>query len=451
MAAVVVAACAAGSFGPAPSLPAAASHGVRPAQAAGAANSPRGTIRHIVIAIQENRSFNNLFYGFPGAKTSRYGYDSDNNRVALAAVALEAGWDVDHSSASFFAACNGTGSIPGTDCRMNGFNHETVTCGGRFAPPCPNKEPQYAYVPHSETKPYFDMGKQYVVADRMYASNFDASSFISHQYIIAGQANGAVDFPFGEWGCPGGPGDDINTVGPERQVPYGQEAVCSDPTTLADELDNAGISWAYYTSSIDQQDGIWSAYQAIKHIYQGKDWTKDVITPQKRFFTDVSHGKLRAVNWITPTCANSDHAGCTSNTGPSWIASIVNAVGESPYWKSTAVFVFWDDYGGWYDSEPPAYVDYDGLGLRVPLVIVSPYAKKGRVSHVHYEHGSILKFVEDAFGLPRMAASDTRATSPAADCFDFGKPPRRFVPIQSPYDETYFQKQTDDRRLPDWE
>ncbi len=411
----------------------------------------RGKIQHVVIIIQENRSLNNLFYGFPGAKTTTFGYDSKNAKIELKPVGLEAEWDVDHSAASFLAACNGTGSLPGTHCRMNGFDKEQVTCGGQFESPCPNKHPQYAYVPHSETKPYFDIGKQYVLSDEMYASNFDSSSYISHQYIIAGQANSAYDYPFGAWGCSGGPGDNINTVGPQRQLPYGQVPVCWDGTTLGDELDDAGVSWAYYTSQIQQLDGIWNAYQAIKHIYNGKDWKKDVITPQKQFLSDVSDGKLRAVSWITPTYANSDHAGSNSSTGPSWVASLVNAIGESPYWKSTAIFVFWDDYGGWYDPQPPALVDYDGLGVRIPMLVVSAYARKGHVAHAHYEHGSILKFVEDSFGLPRLSASDKRAISPAGDCFDFSKPARRFVPIQSPYDETYFKDQPLDRRIPDWE
>ncbi len=410
-----------------------------------------GKIKHIVIIVQENRSFNNLFYGYPGAKTVTHGMDSENKRVKLIPVVLEIPWDINHGSSDFFAACNGTGSIPGTNCRMNGFDKELVSCG-RLGGRCPNKHPQYAFVPHSETKPYFDIAQQYVLADRMYASNFDSSSFVSHQYIIAGQAQSSVDYPFGSaWGCPGGPNDKINIVGPERQVPDGQEVVCWDPTTLGDELDAAGISWAYYAGAIGHDGSIWSAYQAIKHIYKGKDWKNDVLSPQTKFFDDVSGGKLRSVSWVTPTLENSDHAGSDSNTGPSWVSSLVNAIGESPYWDSTAIFIFWDDYGGWYDPEPPAFSDYDGLGLRIPMLIVSPYAKPGHVSHVHFEHGSILKFVEDTFGLPRMAASDARATSPAKDAFSFGNPPRAFVPIQSPYDVDYFKHQPIDYRTPDAE
>jgi phospholipase C len=439
-----------GGMAPSPALPFASPVHLAGGDQRAHRGASSGKIKHIVIIVQENRSFNNLFKGFPGARTAKYGYDTSGNKIELLPIGLETIWDLDHSSNSFFAACNGTGSIPGTKCKMNGFNQEWVGCGGR-SNPCPIKHPQYAYVPFSETKPYFDIGKQYVVADEMYASNFDASSFISHQYIISGQAGGgAVNYPFGYWGCPGGSGDDISKVGPRRQIPYGSELACWDPTTLGDELDNAGISWAFYTSTYFGDGGIWSAYQAIKHIYDGPDWKKDVITPQTNFFNDVSNGKLRAVNWITPTCANSDHAGCGANTGPSWVTSLVNAIGESKYWDSTAMFILWDDYGGWYDPKAPKYVDYDGLGLRIPMLVVSAYAKQGHVSHVPYEHGTILKFVEDTFGLPRLTASDKRA-NPPADAFDFSRPPRKFVKFQAPYGRAYFMHQPPDLRIPDWE
>lgn len=109
----------------------------------------------------------------------------------------------------------------------------------------------------------------------------------------------------------------------------------------------------------------------------------------------------------------------------------------------------WDDYGGWYDHVPPPYVDYDGLGMRLPLIIISPYAKRKYVSHVQYEHGSILRFIEDQFALPRLTASDARATSPEADAFDFSQAPRKFKPIKSALGERYFLHERPDRRPPD--
>ena len=199
--------------------------------------------------------------------------------------------------------------------------------------------------------------------------------------------------------------------------------------------------------------GIWNAYQAIAHIRNGHDWRADVVAPQTRFFKDVSNGELPAVTWVTPTCADSDHASCDSNHGPDWVASLVNAIGKSPYWGSTAIFVFWDDYGGWYDHVPPPLADYDGLGIRVPLIVISPYAKKGYVSHVQYEHGSMLKFVEQRFNLAALSATARRANSPAGDCFIFRRrrePSRRYwrectPPISSTSGPTCAEPTTNDR------
>ena len=263
-------------------------------------------------------------------------------------------------------------------------------------------------------KPYFSIAKQYVLADKMFASNFDGSSFVSHQYLIAAQASSTVDYPLTYWGCDGGPQDTIGTITQQRT--YGSSIqACFDNQTLGDELDAAGISWRYYTSNIYKDGNLWNAYQAISHIRYGPDWKADVVNPQTRFFKDVKNGVLPAVSWVTPTCENSDHSGCNTGHGPAWVASLVNAIGKSQYWNSTAIFIMWDDYGGWYDHVPPALVDYDGLGIRVPLLIVSPYAKQGYVSHVHYEHGSILSSSRTSSGLrgwrPATPARPRRKTT----------------------------------------
>ncbi|MFY9666222.1 MAG: alkaline phosphatase family protein [Candidatus Cybelea sp.] len=411
---------------------------------------PIEKIKHIVIIVQMGRSFNDLFMGFPGAKTATYGYDSKNKKIVLQPIGFARKWDLEHNAQGFIAACNGTGKIPGTDCRMNGFDNETWTCRQVGQPKCPIEFPPYSYVPHSETKPYFSMAHQYVLADEMYPSDFDASEFISLQYIIAGvNPDSSTGYPDEiPWGCPGGPTDRIYTLGAGRRISARTVVPCWGPDTLGKELDANGISWAYYASRVkgingrancggkpdadyaNERSGIWSAYQAIKYICYGADWNKDVISPPGRFSTDVKNGEFRSVTWVTPTYRNSDYGG--NDSGPSWVASIVNVIGESKFWDSSAIFIFWSDYGGWYDPEPPQYVDNDGLGIRVPLLIISPYAKDGYVSHVHYEHGSILKFIEDRFRLARLAASDRRANSPETDSFDFTQPPRKFVPIKAP-------------------
>jgi len=388
----------------------------------------KSPIQHVIIVIQENRSFDNLFQGYPGADTQAFGYGLLGNKIPLRPVSLAAKYGLDHFSPQFFADYDNG--------RMDGFQSEPA--GG----PHP-ADPAYGYVPHAESKIYFQMAHQYVLADRMFTSHIDAS-FVSHQYIIAGQAQHSVDVPTIEWGCGGNNEDTVETLLADRS--YGpQQSPCFNYTTLGDELDKAGLSWRFYAAGLTD---IWSGYQAISHIYNGPDWA-NVIAPNTQFLSDVGNGILSNVTWITPTCTTSDHAGCGTKLGPEWVASIVDAVGESRFWDSSAIFIMWDEWGGWYDHVPPPYVDYDGLGIRVPLLIVSPYAKRGYVSHVQYEHGSVLRFTEDQFGLLPMAASDKRANSPQDDAFDFTASPRPFSPFGQNLQAKDYDRLFPDRRPPD--
>jgi phospholipase C len=327
---------------------------------------------------------------------------------------------------------------------MDGFDKETGFDG-------PFKDPQYVYVPHRDSKPYFDMAHEWVLADRMFQSQLD-ESFVAHQYIIAAQAQSSVDLPFGLWGCPGGASNEVATITARRTYGSYQEP-CFDYQTLGDELDKAKLSWRFYTSKYGNasSDGgsWWSGYQAVRHIYYGPDWKKDVITPQKTFLSDVKAGKLANFTWITPLCSDSDHVNCGGGYGPSWVSAIVNAVGKSKFWNTTAIFVQWDDWGGLYDPVKPPYMGPDGLGFRVPLLVISPYAKKDHVSHVQYETAGVLRFAEDLWGLSQLTAADKRATSPAADCFDFTQQPRVFIPIKAPKYPSFFLHQTNDYRAPD--
>ncbi len=406
-----------------------------------------GKITHVVYIVQENRSFNNLFQGYPGAYTVSSGKDSKGATIALRPVSLAYKYDIDHSSAAMFAACRGTAKLPGTKCRMDGFDKELA-----FDGPPGIKHPMYVYVPHKESKPYFDMAHQWVLADRMFQSQLD-ESFVAHQFVIAAQAQSSVDLPYGPWGCEPGPSDYVLTIKRDRSLGDG-EVPCFDYQTLGDELDKAALSWRFYSSWYDVRGSgsgaLWSGYQAIKHIYNGPDWA-NIIAPQKKFLTDVAHGQLANFTWITPVCSDSDHSNCGGGFGPSWVAALVNALGQSKFWGSTVIFVQWDDWGGLYDPVPPPFKDYDGLGFRVPLLVISPYAKKNYVSHVQYETASVLRFAEDLFGLGQLSAADQRAASPADDCFDFSRRPRAFVPIKAPRDRKFFFDQPNDNRAPDYE
>ncbi|MBV9080789.1 MAG: hypothetical protein JO102_06690 [Elusimicrobia bacterium] len=135
------------------------------------------------------------------------------------------------------------------------------------------------------------------------------------------------------------------------------------------------------------------------------------------------------MTWITPAFANSDLSGSLSAGGPNWVASVVNAVGESRFWNTSAIVVMWSGFGGWYDHVAPPMLDYEGLGFRVPVLVVSPYALSGSVVHTQFETGSVLKFVEDTFGLPRLAVSDARARDLGASTLNLKQAPRAFVPI----------------------
>jgi phospholipase C len=343
-----------------------------------------------------------------------------------------------------FAACDGTGRLPGTDCRMDGFDQEQ-----HFGGPA---NPEYVYVPHAESKPYFDMAHEGVLADRMFASQLD-ESFVAHQYAIAAQAAWSVNLPTFRWGCAGGKFNTVKTITKARKRGPPIHP-CFDYTTLGDELDAAKLSWRFYAAGYGSNDAgyEWSGYQAVRHIYEGPDWKRNVVTPNWKFITDVRRGKLANFTWITPVCDDSDHVNCGGGYGPSWVAALVNTVGKSKFWKTTAIFVQWDDWGGLYDHVPPPYADRDGLGFRVPLLVISPYAKRDYVSHVQYETASVLRFAEDLFGLNQLAAADRRAASPAADCFDFVRKPRPFVKIEAPLPPGFFMHNRDANYFaPDYE
>ena len=166
-------------------------------------------------------------------------------------------------------------------------------------------------------------------------------------------------------------------------------------------------------------------------MFDGPEWTTNISKPNTNILVDIKRGGLPAMSWVIPTFAESDHEGAGDQNGENWVSTVVNSLGISQYWSSTAIIVVWDDWGGFYDHVPPQYLDYDGLGFRTPILVISPYAKHHYVSHVQYEFGSIDQFVEDVFGLGRLAASDTRANSLIPDCFDFTQTRRTFSKLHT--------------------
>jgi phospholipase C len=396
-------------------------------------------IQHVVFIVQENRSFNNLFLGFPNALTQDYGYNEKGQQIVLHAQTLKTHWDLPHFSYSFFVDCDGQGKLPGTDCKMDGWNDQK----GSFMQPA---NAAYAYVPRREIKPYWMMAQQYVLADNMFASQLDGS-FIAHQFAVAAYASRSVNSPGGNWGCEGGKYDDIQTLTDKRT--FGKSInVCYNNPTIGINADRSKLSWRFYAGQIYGDGGIWSSYQSDHAVYYGPDWKTDVINPPAQVLSDIAAGKLANITWITPTYETSDHAGMWAHLGPAWVASVVDAIGKSKFWSSTAIFIMWDDWGGWYDPVNPVYEDYDGLGFRVPLIVVSPYAKQGSVTHTQYETASVLRYMEDNFGLPQMAKADARANDPANDptVFDYGQSPRPFQAIPGAKSTEYWLKMEESTR-----
>lgn len=443
-------------------------------------------IKHIVIIVQENRSFDDFFAMFPGAHGATRGKEKVKRGgkfvdkwVTLKSVPLLQGNDLQHCHSAFETDYDGG--------KMDGFNRE-----GKGV--CPHGQPAghepYQYVQKSDIEPYWDIADQWVLADETFQTQ-SSGSFTAHQDLIRGgtcitSANSCnltspdsstlslVDNPTNfPWGCDAPSGVTTSTINDKWQVSKGTGPFpCTKAfpdygsggyPTLADLLDQAGVKWKYYTpcfSSADQKNcspssdcdvnagcagGTLDAFDVIWSVRNSSAWGKKVVWPETKILNDVTNNTLPPVSWVIPNDADSDHPGekCGCDDGPSWVASVVNAVGESSYWKSSVIVVLWDDWGGFYDNVPPPIHDgWGGLGFRVPMMILSPYAiagsgSGGYISHTQYEFGSILKFIENNWSLGSLGTTDTRANS-IDDVFNYSQTPRKFNSISSKHDARYF-------------
>lgn len=398
-----------------------------------------------MIIVQENRSVDNLFNGLPGAETVTYGLNSKGLKIRLQPIPLTAPYDISHKHNAF--------TVEYANGALDGFNLVRSHCRNRSKCPLTGLR-AYAYVPRNEVEPYFSMATQYAFADHMFETN-QGPSFPAHQYILSGTSatkkNSTLKAaenprtPQGKFtgGCDSPQGSVVSLIDP-----YGKETQqiypCFDRPALTDLLEAKSLTWHYYQSH--GGPGLWNAPDAILHIWQSPYYDTNVTWPPSTVLGDINNGRLASVAWVTPTLRESDHAGGTDGSGPSWVSAVVNAIGHSPYWNSTAIFVTWDDWGGWYDHIAPKQFNSYELGFRVPLICISPYAKAGFVSHKRHEFGSILKFVERNFHLGSLGTTDARSDD-LSDCFNFSQAPRTFKTIAAPHGAEYFLRQpmsTDD-------
>ena len=374
----------------------------------------RWPIKHVVFLIKENRTFDNLFGTFPGADGVTFGYDQGVRRALTPGTDGSIGSeDIPHCY-----VCSRTAWDHG---KMDGFNQGTVS--DRWS---------YTQLHGPQLPNYWHWAKEFLLGDRFFSSA-QGPSFPNHLYAISAQSGGAHDNPrrtgafrsSNTFGCDAPAGQTVTVVdseGHEKQV-----RPCFNFSTEGDLLNKAKIDWAYYAANPDQLGYIWSAYSAISHIRETPQWHRHVL-PVDNLITDINKDRLPPVTWVAPRYEVSEHPQYNFCLGENWSTRVIDAIMRSPMWKDTAIFVTWDDYGGFYDHVPPLQVDNFGFGIRVPLLVISPYARTGVIDHHLGEFSSVLRFIEDNWGLRQLTARDGAANDLSYD-FDFGQKPRPPDPL----------------------
>jgi phospholipase C len=408
-----------------------ATPGLQPGPQAGGAPTPEPSagetpidipIKHVVFIIKENRTFDNYFARYPGAEGADTGKTSTGETVELSVATDVLEPDLGHGFFDGVLAINGG--------RMNGY--DLVTNGGNLS--------GYSSFTRKGLPNYWAYADNFVLSDHTFSSMY-GPTFPAHLYTMAAQAGRATGNKL-ETNAEGGycddPGETVYRFAKlsreeERAVMRAEELAdpgtignywervraCFDFEVLPDQLNERGISWRYYVD-----DGSWmNALLAIKHIRFSKYWKKNVI-PEERLLGDIENERLRRISWVVPGPGFNEHPGGPSVCmGENWTVEHINAIMRSKYWKNTAIFLTYDDFGGFYDHVPPPHYDVMGLGPRVPMQIISPWTKEGYVDKTVYEFSSVLKFMETVYGLECMTPRDCQASN-MLNAFDFEQEPR---------------------------
>jgi phospholipase C len=378
---------------------------------------PTGPIKHIVFFIKENRTFDDYFGTYPGANGATTATDSTGKVVPLHHQPDQI-LDINHSSESAnMAYDNG---------KMDKFN--LISSQKDAKPNDTYGNNSLTQLQQSDIPNYWKYAQNYVLGDNMFSSLM-GPSFPNHLYTVAAQSGGANDNPKTDknvgtlgnatkgWGCDV-PNQKVQVKNASGVV--SEQEACFDFKTLTDELDASNYSWRYYAPPSGSGGYIWSAFDAIKHIRYGPDWK--FVVPTEDFMKDAASGNLPTVSWIVTPAKVSEHPPASVCVGENWTVQMLNTLMQGPDWSSTAVFLTWDDFGGFYDHVPPQQVDGYGLGFRVPLLVISPFAKKGTVDHTEYEFSSMLRFAEDDLGLATLTERDKGANN-MMSAFDFNQSP----------------------------
>jgi len=378
-----------------------------------------GQIQHVVFIMKENRSFDHYFGQFPGADGATAGMISTGQTIPLWRAPDVMFHDEDHSWWGAHVAYDG-----------GKMDHFDITSASNV-----NLDFQdYTQMTEADIPNYWTYARNFVLADHTFQST-NASSFGNHFYYIAADALGTITVPKDphnqSWGCDAPPDAYVRQM--DSQGALFEVFPCFDPQTMADTMNNSGISWKYYAPSEGQAGYGYSAFDYVKHIRYSNYWDTNVVN-DSQFDSDALSGNLPQVSWLVG--GNSEHPPQSACVGENWTVGRINAIMQGPadQWNSTVIFLTWDDFGGFYDHVPPPIIDEFGLGLRVPMIIISPYALQGYISHTTYEFSSVLKFIEEVFNLPPLTQRDAQAND-MMDSFDFKQnplPPLHLQPSTCP-------------------
>ena len=396
------------------------SHGTR--QYGAHRNALFGQFQHVVVIVEENRTVDNMFNGFPGADTVTTG-SRNGQTVALQQVALQPSFTLGlgHGHPDFVSDYNNG--------KLDGFDHAVPSSSGTA----------YAYVRQSDVQNYWTLATRFTLADEVFQAN-QGPSFANHISIIAAQ-NGypqalAGNATGGNNAAPGCFGKskvqyiDMRTAFPGKAT---TGPACIDLATVFDLLDQQGLSWRYYAPNYGMARHFWTGPDYISHLAFGQD-QNNLTSPETTILSDIAQGSLPAVSYVIPEVCTSDHPYPEKSNplgGPLWVASITNAIGASNYWQNTLILVTWDDWGGWYDHVSPPINNADQLGFRTPLLIVSAYpAAAGTPDHTIRNQASIITAIESTFGLGSLGQLDSQTDDLSAD-FNFSAPVSYGSPLPS--------------------
>jgi phospholipase C len=368
-----------------------------------------GKIQHIVIIMQENRSFDHYFGTFPGAD----GIPMKNGvpTVCVPDPATNVCAKPFHDSADKniggpHGQSNAAADIAAG--RMDGFISEAERdqngCAGPNDPACAGAGPVdvMGYHDDREIPNYWAYARNFVLQDRMFEANA-SWSLPQHLFMVS------------EWSAHCTSPDVASSCVNALQSPLIGQGVSGSFawTDLTYMLHKAGVTWKYYVAEGTEPDCDDDAAQCPPVLQ--RTTTPSIWNPLPLFTTvredgelgniqtidaleaDARAGTLPAVSWVVPNNEVSEHPVALVSTGQNYVTAVINAIMKSPNWSSTAIFLAWDDWGGFYDHVTPPTVDVNGYGLRVPGLVISPFARHGMIDHQMLSFDAYAKFIEDVF------------------------------------------------------